>query len=446
MIRRLGLAAGVVGASLAAAPPAWAHGVGGRQDLPIPLNWSILVAAVVLVGSFVALGSLWREPRFDAPLDPIPIAIPGSRLLAGVLAAAGLMALVVALLGGMIGSQNATRTMSPYLVYVLFWLVLPFASAVLGNLYTPANPWRTVARAARMPDKPVPLGLGVWPAAWAFLVFTWLELVAPTGGEPRTLSVAIIAYSVWLLGWIVRYGSDGGLRVADAFTAYNRVISAIAPFGRDPDGRLVWRGWLRALPKLPAWPGLTAFVLIMIGTVTYDGLSGSARWTDWFGATARQTWFGSLALVAVTVIIGIAYYVASWAAARLGGVASSARHVADRFAHTLVPIGLAYAFAHYFTLVLFEGQRLLSTASDPFDRGWDLFGTADWAIVYWFPPTAIWWVQLGAIVVGHVLGVVLAHDRALVDFPKRNAVRSQWAMLGLMVLLTSLGLYILAEG
>lgn len=105
------------------------------------------------------------------------------------------------------------------------------------------------------------------------------------------------------------------------------------------------------------------------------------------------------------------------------------------------------AFAHYFTLILVEGQLLLSTISDPFRVGWDLFGTADRLIDYTLiSPVGIWWTQVVVIVAGHVAGVVLAHDRALADFSPVASLRSQFAMLGLMVLLTGLGLTILAAG
>ena len=241
-------------------------------------------------------------------------------------------------------------------------------------------------------------------------------------------------------------GRSTGLQIGDAFTTYNRLLSAISPFGRDRDGRLVRRGWIRALPVLPQWRGLTVFVVLMIGTVSYDGLSSTEWWRNLLGSAAGAVWAETLGLLVVAALIGLSYWLASWAAAKLAEDARSAGEVAASFAHTLVPIALAYAFAHYFTLVLFEGQLLLSTLSDPFGRGWDLFGTADRAISYWMSPTAIWYVQLAAIVGGHVTGVVLAHDRALAIFDPVRAVRSQYAMLVLMVALTSLGLTILAAG
>ncbi len=58
----------------------------------------------------------------------------------------------------------------------------------------------------------------------------------------------------------------------------------------------------------------------------------------------------------------------------------------------------------------------------------------------------VWWVQVAVIVAGHLVGVVLAHDRALAVFPAERAVRTQYAMLALMVVLTGLGLTILSAG
>ncbi len=41
-----------------------------------------------------------------------------------------------------------------------------------------------------------------------------------------------------------------------------------------------------------------------------------------------------------------------------------------------MPIALAYAVAHYFSLLVLEGQATIALASDPLGRGWDLFATA----------------------------------------------------------------------
>jgi hypothetical protein len=427
--------------------PVRAHGIGGRADLPVPFEYFLYGAGAVLVISFIALAVLWPEPRLQG--GPRPVAA-GARLpkwSAAMLGILGVVGLILVVAAGLFGIQNSSRNVAPVLVWIVFWLVVPFLTAVAGNAYTCLNPWRRIGRLVGSNEQSGLLErVGVYPAAVALLLFTWLELVSPDSGRPQTLAIMAMVYTAYLIGMMVWAGPATGLQIGDAFTTYNRLLSAIAPFGRDIDGRLVRRGWIKALPALPQWNGLTLFVVLMIGTVSYDGLSGTEWWRSRLGSAAGAVWPETLGFLAVSAVIGGAYWTASWGAVKLAGDDRTSGQVAASFAHTLVPIALAYAVAHYFTLVLFEGQLLLSTLSDPFGRGWDLFGTADRPISYWLSPTAVWYIQLAAIVGGHLTGVVLAHDRALAIFHPVRAVRSQYAMLVLMVALTVLGLTILAVG
>jgi hypothetical protein len=117
-----------------------------------------------------------------------------------------------------------------------------------------------------------------------------------------------------------------------------------------------------------------------------------------------------------------------------------------RFAHTLIPIAVGYLVAHYFSLLAYNGQDLWRLASDPLGEGSDLFGGAgrgiDYSVV---TATAIWYVQTGALILGHVAGLVLAHDRALTVWGSaRDAIRSQVVMLVVMVLFTLLGMWLLS--
>jgi hypothetical protein len=57
----------------------------------------------------------------------------------------------------------------------------------------------------------------------------------------------------------------------------------------------------------------------------------------------------------------------------------------------------------------------------------------------------IWYVQVAALVAGHVSGLALAHDRALVVYgDNRLAAESQRWMLAVMVTFTCLGLWLLS--
>lgn len=447
---RRGVLAGLL---LVAVPlPALAHGVGGRGDLPLPLEFFLVGAGIVLLASFGALAVLWPEPRLQG--GPVEDA-RGRRIPAWArwaLRLAGVGALATVVIAGLVGDPSLRTNSAPLLVWIVFWLVVPFGSAVIGNVWAEVSPWATLGRWLRLDGRDgAPGRLGVWPAAVAFVAFTWMELVYPDSGDAGALALAAVVYTLYMLVWMERVGVDRAVAAADGFAVYQRLLSGIAPFGRDAEGRLVRRGWLRALTALPQWPGLVFMVVAMIGTVTYDGLSGTPWW-DSFSATvagsSQSIWLGTLALLLTVALIAAAYLAASWWAARIAGSPDlGPLDVARSFAHTLVPIALAYAVAHYFTLIVFEGQMLLSSLSDPFGLGWNLFGTADWVVNFTvLSPTAVWWLQSIAILAGHLAGVVLAHDRALAIFPPARAVRTQYAMLALMVLLTGLGLTILAAG
>ena len=427
-----------------------AHGIGGRTDLPIPISMLIVGSAVVLVVSFVALALLWPRPRLQTGprYGEGGLLLPGQRLLSAI----GVLGLIL-VIGQLIPAifdvtiDPGRPSIAPVMVWVVFWLVVPFAGALVGNWYADLNPWRTLAEIFGIGSRErigLPHLVGLWPATGVLVGFVWLELVGASPADAATLGTAALVYTVVLLAAMAVVGRETGLTLFDAFTSYNRLISSISPLGRGPTGKLVWRGWLRALPVVSEWPGLWVFVVAMIATVSFDGSAD----TDWFrgltGGVGDTTAGATALLLASVAVIGAAYYGASAAAAWLGGESWATRAVAQRFAHTLVPIALAYAVSHYFTLIIFEGQQLIATLSDPFALGWDLFGTADRRVEYFITSsTPIWLTQVGLIVGGHVVAVVLAHDRSLQDFGP-GAVRSQYAMLALMIALTSLGLLILS--
>ncbi len=401
---------------------------------------------MVLIITFVGLAAMWATPRLqNGPRSETKGLRPGMTWLR----VAGVIGLVLALIGGLTalvtGQESVgSRNIAPILLWVFFWLVVPFASVVVGNLYTGINPWRTLSTWLGIGDieRPAPR-LGVWPAAIGLVAFAWLELIHPDGGLPATVALAALVYTLYLLAMVGRFGREQGLTSFDIFTPYNRLFSSIGPWGRNDQGQLVYRGWLRALTTIPEWNGLAPLLVVMIATVSFDGLSNTSGYEALLGEWGASMGGKTVVLLASCLVIGAAYYLACWAAARMvGGVGAST--VAARFAHTLVPIAFAYSFAHYFTLVIFEGQSILSAVADPFGLGWDLFGTRDYKIDFFLGAVPVWYIQLATIVAGHVAGVVLAHDRALADFKGIGAVRSQYAMLVLMVALTGLGLVILA--
>jgi hypothetical protein len=441
---------------LAAAAPAFAHvELGGRKDLPVPLWLFVFGAAAALIISFVALSALWTEPRFED--RPLPRAKPSwiqsiltSRQLEWVIRIAMLVFfLVVAMASAR--RAGATETIGPIVVFDWFWVGLPIAHALLGNLWATMSPFDTIGRLVGFEDeegssgRPYPSSWGRWPAAILLFGFVWIELVDPLGSFPGHLGILIMVYTLIQIAGMQRYGRRTWLENGEAFGVYLGLIAGIAPLARDPDGRVVTRPFLAGLAQVLPRPGLLPLIMVALGSTTFDGFSRSRVWTD---ATLELTGLARTAtltagLLAVIGFVTLAYVVAMRVAA--GVVRGDWRPLAVRFSPSLVPIVLAYVVAHYFSFLVLEGQLGLLRLSDPFGLGWDLFGTSDWIInLALLSPTAIWYIQVAAIVIGHVGGVVLAHDRAIAMFDRGEAVRTQYALLAVMVLFTASGLLILS--
>ena len=433
-----------------------AHGVGGRQDLPIPFAFVVAGASVALVVSFAVLALAWRTSRFsgDAGGHPLPAwvtATVDSAPLRWALRLLGLLFVGFTAMAAFLAPDLNTNPTAG-LVYAVFWVGLVPASLLLGPVWRAMNPVRTLhlglARVlGAAPEdaglRPLPPGLGYWPAAAGLLAFTWLELVAPDRATSPVIRTFFLAYfGVQLLGATL-FGSRW-LDRGDGFEVLSSLVGRLSPFGRHRDGRIVVRNPLDGLDGLTAAPGLAATVSVLLGSTAYDSLSNAPFWVQRYQASALgPTLTGTLGLVACIALVAGAYLLAAALSGRQTAVPF--RELPGAYAHSLVPIVVGYLIAHYFSLLVLEGQRTLIYTSDPFSNGADLFGTAgrDVDTTIAEHPSVISTVQVLAIVVGHVLGVVAAHDRAVRLLPLRSAVSGQLPMLVLMVGYTVSGLLLL---
>ena len=177
--------------------PASAHGLGGRADLPIPLSMFLAGASVVLILSFAALAVLWPDHRWQEGSPLRPLNVPGFGGLTTGLSIFGVIVLLFMVATAVFGVNNASRNPAPVLLWVGFWLVIPFASAIFGNLYRFINPFPTLARWLGLEGEERPEFLasnGMYPAAGVLLAFTWVETVYPDAAAPRTIAIMVIGY------------------------------------------------------------------------------------------------------------------------------------------------------------------------------------------------------------------------------------------------------------
>jgi hypothetical protein len=429
-----------------------AHGIGGRSDLPVPLWLAVTGGSAAILISFIALGAFWRTPRFEKSLGGRPWSrwfqkAADSPVLTKGLAIFGLFLLVVTLVSAFGGADNSSLNPAPTWFYVWFWVGLVPLSILFGPVWRRMNPVRTVSaivyRFVNGNEKPpqVPDEWGYLPAATGLVAFLWLELVFDRADSPLVVGTFIGAYVLGNALMASRFGAQWCSR-GDGFEVYSVMLARLSPLGRRQDGRLVVRNPLVGLAQLKEDVALVQILVIIIGSTAFDGLSRTQLWQNLIAGRPRgvNLILGTLGLAACILFISVSYRTAVDFSKRY----SDKEDLAGRFVHSLIPIAVGYTIAHYFSLFVFQGQAGYILASDPLGTGANLFGTGDWIINYRVVSiSVIAVVQVLSIVVGHILGVTSAHDRAIEIFPDRYKTRSQVSLLFVMILYTSVGITLL---
>ena len=454
-----------------------AHALVARKDLPIPAWLFAWGASIVLIVSFFALSVAWRTPRFeqedwrplDAGLSRALLGVP-MQILCGVI---GVLLLGVAIYTGLHGTEAPDRNFALTFLYVTTWLGFPLFSVVFGDVFRPFNPWRAVGRVAGgaftgLAGQPpahlrYPQRLGRWPAAIGLLAVVWLEVVYGASGgvavglAPKSAALAAVFYSGYTLAMMALFGTEQWCRTGEVFSVYFGMFGRLGSFGTK-DGRLGVRRPLSAATGWATVPGSAAVVIASIASTSFDGAQEGAfksslestfeRFVAWgFGLTASLRITDSIFMLLTFAGVALVFLIGVRGMSTVAG-APPFRKLRDGFAHTLIPIAFAYLVAHYFSLFVYQEQAQFTyLLSDPLGTGTtDLFGTASGTIDFrLLGANAIWYVQVGALVIGHVAGLTLAHDRAIAYWGDyRQAARSQYWMLAVMVAFTCFGLYLLS--
>jgi hypothetical protein len=427
-----------------------AHGVAGRQDLPLPLGLLVQGAVLALLASFFGLGMLWRTPRLRAGAAgwAVPLSVQrvvdsaGFRWLLRLL---GLGATGYVVVTALLVPDDGSNSL-PYVVYVLSWVGIVPLSLLFGPVWRLVNPLRAIhlllAAVTRIPaDRgmlSLPHSLGYWPAALSLLSFVWLELAAPNGAAVNVLLLYFLVYSAVQLIAALLFGHRW-FATGDGFEAYSTLVGTMAPIGRRDDGRLVLRNPLDGVATFGPAPGTVALISVLLGSTFFDSISGSADWTRTIQAVPVPAALISTAgLLLMIAIVAITFIGATLLAGRVGH--RGRKPVPGLLAHTVIPIVVGYVIAHYFSLLVFQGQQAVAMLADPLGTSAEISGAVNYGLI---TATGIAFVQVTAVVIGHVLAVISAHDRSVALFPKAEVVVGQLPLMVLMVGYTVGGLTLL---
>lgn len=440
------------------AGPALAHSAERGFVLLLPTGLVIAAGVAAVALSFSCL-TFVKSDRLASLLSS-SCANPLPRLATLPVSIVSAALLLLLLWAGFAGTRDPLENPLPLAIWTLWWVVLVLLHPLMGNLWSWLNPFPALLELTGVLGSRGPRTFFRWPShldyAPAFLIFAgfaWFQLVYPGPEDPAVLARAILAYGAATLAAASLFGAETWFAKGDPFAIFFRLLAAVAPFG---DGRLRLPGaGLVAIKSLPIMG--TAFVLLTLSSVSFDGFANTFFWLalgginplDFPGRTAVIA-LNSLGLAGAFLLLMLLYGLAIAAGWQLAGRPHALSDLMGRFVVSLIPISIAFHFAHYLTDLLVNGQYALASLNDPLDRGWDLLGIGELHATTSFLNTAsgalaIYTAQTSAIILGHVAGVVAAHAMvAGLDLDHRRAMLIELPLAVLMVAYTGLGLWTLS--
>ena len=401
------------------------HGIGSVGDLPIPFETVLNVSAWVIILTFVFLKISWKE----SILTNEERLFSNKQTVFGKLF--GFVILFLLITPGLIGNEEPKTSIAPLIIWVFLWIGVPVLGLLFGDLYAKFNPLNVFISNDNKPSS-------VYIACVLFLGLTWFELVWKKPGNPFHIGVLFLLLFLVVSGFKLFFNKPP-LEI-DPLLLLHHLYSKL----KIVNSRPVFKTLLQNISSLSRLKGMEYFILLMIGTVTYDGLRGTVFWYNQFGTRVYDLIFSTLAFLGINLLLIGLYRFACYFALKVSNSDYSLDEVSLTFAHTMLPIAFAYHVTHYLSLLLFESQTFFYRLNDPIGTGADLFGIDDITVVYFLSPVALWTIQVIITLLGHMLSVVLAHDLSVKLFGHEKSDKTQYIFLFITVALTLQALFVLS--
>ena len=403
------------------------HGVVNVGDLPIPFDIVLNSSALVVLITFVYLKVSWKE----SIITPRQEVFNDKQNFIGKLF--GIIILFLLVAPGIFGNESSKTSVAPLILWVFLWIGVPVLGLLFGDIYSKFNPLNLFSLKSDKPES-------VYFACILFIGLTWFELVWRKPGNP--LNIAIVLITLFVCVNLLRYFLKKSLIEVDPLLLLHYLYSKLKLFNSKP----YFRSLLDNIGNLAKLRGIEYFVLLMIGTVTYDGLRETTFWYNQFGSRTDDMGFSTMMFLIMNLGTILFYRFACFFAIKVGGSDLKLNHVSNLFGHTMLPIAFAYHVTHYLTLLLFESQTFFYRFNDPIGIGMNILNVQEPTINYFVEPLVIWGIQVAVTLLGHMLSVVLAHDLAVKLFGHQQSDKTQYIFLFITVALTLQALFVLSVG
>ena len=403
------------------------HGVVNVGDLPIPFDIVLNSSALVVLITFVYLKVSWKE----SIITPRQEVFNDKQNFIGKLF--GIIILFLLVAPGIFGNESSKTSIAPLILWVFLWIGVPVLGLLFGDIYSKFNPLNLFSLKSDKPES-------VYFACILFIGLTWFELVWRKPGNP--LNIAIVLITLFICVNLLRYFLKKSLIEVDPLLLLHYLYSKLKLFNSRP----YFRSLLDNIGNLAKLRGIEYFVLLMIGTVTYDGLRETTFWYNQFGSRTDDMGFSTMMFLIMNLGTILFYRFACFFAIKVGGSDLELNHVSNLFGHTMLPIAFAYHVTHYLTLLLFESQTFFYRFNDPIGIGMNILNVEEPTINYFIEPLVIWGIQVAVTLLGHMLSVVLAHDLAVKLFGHQQSDKTQYIFLFITVALTLQALFVLSVG
>ena len=401
------------------------HGIINVGDLPIPFDLVLNAAVLTIVLTFVFLKVSWKESILISKesLFSTKQSLSGKFF--------GFLILLLLTVPGLINNEPAKTSITPLILWIFLWIAVPVLGLIFGDLYAKFNPLAIITNRDGVSEN-------VYFASFLFLCLTWFELVWNKPGNPRHIGFVFLTLLI-LVTLVQRFYSKTIIEV-DPLLLLHHLYSKMRITNKSPFLKTL----LNNISNLAQLKGMEYFILLMIGTVTYDGLRETTFWFDLFGSQTYKTFFSTVAFLSINLLIILFYRFACYFAIRISGENFNLNEISLKFGHTMLPIAFAYHVTHYLSLLLFEFQTVLYRLNDPLGFGWNLLNIQEPVVNYFIEPIVLWVGMVIVTLAGHMLSVVLAHDLSVKLFGHRKSDKTQYIFLFITVALTLQALFVLS--